>query len=519
MAFTEKDIFPLLSLTQNEYHYLENFIVACFGKEYSFINTIKKHERVFTFQFFNQRVRTIDDISEIDENEIMRIIKLDEQMQNKALSITKYFESKNIDDLTEEEIIHFAKEFGIYPLADNQIYKLVYPYNTLSNEQFFKICEETFPYSIFPQNSLYGNLIPFYAMTEKEIEEYKLNFKNHIRQVKGLFTYLLDDIRNKFIHKLKNGRVCIEYGYTRNFYRGENAFYGSSKAGLYRNNNKVDYIDKIISIIKSIEIKNLYRQFRFSQMFENDTLYLGAFAQHYGLKTICIDITSDIKVALFFACCTFDKETNQWRPLNENDFTDKYSRRWLKDLNGDSRFAVIYKTPADIVKMSNSLKDGPYKNVYPIGYQPFLRSESQKGFLLETDEFYNLYLDRSFQKYKFRLNESFCKWIFEEMQGGKKLFPDEIILHIEDLLNDISELKEYNYSSIEYVYNEYKDYINISLEELISKIESKGHKCLENKVWCNVERVKEIENKWYEFYHYNVYENSNYRLCFSIGVK
>ena len=87
------------------------------------------------------------------------------------------------------------------------------------------------------------------------------------------------------------------------------------------------------------------------------------------------------------------------------------------------------------------------------------------------------------------------------------------------MLNDISELKEYNYSSIEYVYNEYKDYINISLEELISKIESKGHKCLENKVWCNVERVKEIENKWYEFYHYNVYENSNYRLCFSIGAK
>ena len=47
-----------------------------------------------------------------------------------------------------------------------------------------------------------------------------------------------------------------------------------------------------------------------------DVLY-DLLAQHYGLETGWLDITSDFNVALFFATCWYDCSENRWKPLCE----------------------------------------------------------------------------------------------------------------------------------------------------------------------------------------------------------
>lgn len=63
-----------------------------------------------------------------------------------------------------------------------------------------------------------------------------------------------------------------------------------------------------------------------------------ALAQHYGIKTPMLDITSDLKTALFFACCKY--ENDQWRPMTRNDFA-----------NSNKKYGILYRSPTEITDM------------------------------------------------------------------------------------------------------------------------------------------------------------------------
>lgn len=58
--------------------------------------------------------------------------------------------------------------------------------------------------------------------------------------------------------------------------------------------------------------------------------FYDAIAQHYGFNTNLLNITSDLNVALFFACCRY--ENNKWRPLTEKECkNNKYSVLYIAD--------------------------------------------------------------------------------------------------------------------------------------------------------------------------------------------
>lgn len=470
--------------SNNEFSLLNSNIQTFFGEKYQFFNTIARYEN---YQEFGSRepIQNVEDIPEISNIDIYQLIQEEKHYKDKALKLLKEYSQYNeMDKMPEDKIIYFAQELGLYPKD-----KISY-INVLTDARY----NELKNYKNYNYDSLYPDLLLFHLMNKEDLEEYKNKFHNNIQQKTLMFHYLFEKIEENFLHILSDGRACIEFGYSRYFFRGENAFYGSSKAGLFRG-KEVDNFDILISVIKMLELFRVYEEINLEHA--GIDIYGSALAQHYSLPTHCLDFTSDLKVALFFACCKYNREQKKYFPLTKEDFKYKDSRKSIYERGGDSRFGLIFRVPSDFIFMSNSIPDGPYKQIHSIGYQPFLRSENQKGYIVETHKEYNLYNDYSFEKFKFRLNEDICNWIYKEMDSGKKLFPEEMFSEIDDLIEDINKLEEFDTTSLNYVYENYKIILgDISLDEFQEIIEKKGHKCIENKKWCSAERLKELQDKW-----------------------
>ena len=64
-------------------------------------------------------------------------------------------------------------------------------------------------------------------------------------------------------------------------------------------------------------------------------------AQHYGLKTQWLDITNDFEVALFFACCKYNKNYNMWSPLTKSDF----------NRNENTQYGIIFKKNTELTDL------------------------------------------------------------------------------------------------------------------------------------------------------------------------
>ena len=100
------------------------------------------------------------------------------------------------------------------------------------------------------------------------------------------------------------------------YYRGENAYYRSSRASCFRSKDVA--LPEAIQLL--VETLRLYQCFETLDKFDAvrhwgfcEVNYL-ALAQHYGFRTQMLDITSDLKTALFFACCKYG-EDRKWHPL------------------------------------------------------------------------------------------------------------------------------------------------------------------------------------------------------------
>lgn len=231
------------------------------------------------------------------------------------------------------------------------------------------------------------------------------------------------------------------------YYRGENAFYSQSNASFYRAPKECISND-IKGIVDQLRLYECWETLdhldTVKGWFQSDNDYL-ALAQHYGFRTKMLDITSNIKTALFFACCTF--ENNCWRPLKHEEIENCDSRKSIFNQGGDARYGILFRSPMDIMDMKWAIHGNDDYNqlITPIGYQALQRCSTQSGYMMFCpNENYDLKKDDLFEKYKFRLEPSFCKEVYDMNEGGNMIYPNKDIPGLEKYIKAINTTRVFS---------------------------------------------------------------------------
>lgn len=114
--------------------------------------------------------------------------------------------------------------------------------------------------------------------------------------------YLLRDPKTSGMRMYYPHGIVIEQSARRNFYRGENQIYPSSIPSLLRvirryKTREEKELYRLVSDMRIAEFSYLLQQFRHVQDWKVSDVLYEPLAQHYGLQTSWLDITSDFNTA------------------------------------------------------------------------------------------------------------------------------------------------------------------------------------------------------------------------------
>lgn len=202
-------------------------------------------------------------------------------------------------------------------------------------------------------------------------------------------------------------------------FRGESEFHNPCKPNLSRNPEQNRFTKELI---KGQEMMLLMMSHPLVQLLDLGVELNGelcrfemnmfGLTQHYYNKTSFLDLTSDPKVAAFFATTKYDWNTDTYSPIEEKD----------------SEIGVLYYYNLDINQDFGKRIDGSRSSLSTIGLQVFPRSGRQKGFLydLRTDENFNEVAQ--VQAVRFYHRADISRQIWTSFHEGKDLFPDDILM-------------------------------------------------------------------------------------------
>ena len=197
--------------------------------------------------------------------------------------------------------------------------------------------------------------------------------------------------------------TAMDYGV---LYRGQSDFYKNCLPTICRKERTEDEL--FVERVQIAEFRLLLEQYEVTRRFEANNFFIDyvGLAQHYGLNTDVLDITSDIEVALFFAMC--DCKDDVYYPKSE----DKEYIGYL--------YAVLPNTGP---KQEGNMFSAFSNDIKVIGLQPFKRPGRQKGFSYHMDKngLVNGYL------YSFNYNKKDSEMIYAYFNQGTDLWcKDEI---------------------------------------------------------------------------------------------
>lgn len=151
-------------------------------------------------------------------------------------------------------------------------------------------------------------------------------------------------------------------------YRGQNQEFVPCVPSLYRGNpSEVDiFIERMRLVVfqRLVNTHPVIKHFFQKHHFKVD---IEGLAQHYGLKTSVLDLTSNLDIALFFAICQYDSATDEYTFYNDDKIHE----------------AILYVfIPLLDNEPSPSQNDFNYlnHNIKPIGLQAFQRPGVQEGY-------------------------------------------------------------------------------------------------------------------------------------------
>lgn len=256
-------------------------------------------------------------------------------------------------------------------------------------------------------------------------------------------------------------------------YRGQNCDFGKLTPSFQRKDMDNE-LNRCIAYIQREEFKRLFKTTPYYQIltqlqvrechFEFD---LEALAQHYDFKSNYIDISKDIKVALFFAYTEY--KNGKYYPI------ENFSK---------------YETPPVLYTANYyELLFFEDKMLQPVGFQAALRPQMQKAMALNIGLNSDAY--KHFIKTQLKPNKKFAEWIYNYFDGGKALFPDEPVQVLRNMVVNKVELTKslfYKYCQI------YKVDSKVLSEELINA----GYIITDFKIEINADLKKSIEEDIYQ---------------------
>lgn len=236
--------------------------------------------------------------------------------------------------------------------------------------------------------------------------------------------------------------IVISQGERGSAYRGERQIYTRSTTTLSRSLEKFETekdkrLYRIVAEMRIAEFRFFLRNFDRVACWEEKGLSVlwEPLAQHYGLETDWLDITNDFNTAIFFATCRWDNGSRRWLPLTKEQ----------TERNEDTRYGVLFHAPAENVMLDNmscaykAWRNNNYEGIIlPIGYQPFMRCHSQYGYGLYMKEPAPLQGNPTFEELHFLHSEKLSEAVYELMDCGRKIYPQEGIGKFRDIIDSIS---------------------------------------------------------------------------------
>lgn len=189
-------------------------------------------------------------------------------------------------------------------------------------------------------------------------------------------------------------------------YRGQNQFFSTCAPSIFRGD--MSDVEVLYWIAKSIELSAVMdRHPATSDLMAYQiegmsfALSIEAIAQHYQYPTQLLDFSRSRDVAMFFATCSYDPESDDFSPLQ-------------------SGVAVLYT----VNLRELILQRGGHTSFLPLGLEPLPRPEAQRAIALRFGQGENLNDMSWVKRQEIEITPELSRHYFEMFDGGEKLFPD-----------------------------------------------------------------------------------------------
>lgn len=279
----------------------------------------------------------------------------------------------------------------------------------------------------------------------------------------------------------KGEEKCLipEVGVLHYLYRGQNEEFVPCLPTIYR--GAPTDVQVFIQRMRLIQFERLLKSHPVvTGFFERHHFYVDVegLAQHYGLKTEVLDLTSSLDVALFFATCKYNMDSNRYDCYNDNELHE----------------AVLYVfDPIMDNEPVPSIHTDQYMhgNITPIGLQAFPRPGVQYGYALHIGKGKST---KSWM-YRFTFTCEESKHYYDMFNEGKSIWikDDRLI----DKTKQIAEQKCFSYSVFKETFERYrpkgfsKTKLKVALEkEQVALVQKQAD------VTFNEIEKKEIVDEW-----------------------
>lgn len=238
-----------------------------------------------------------------------------------------------------------------------------------------------------------------------------------------------DDIEGLHAVADENGYIRLLSGteFSMQMYRGQTQVWPRCVPTLSR----LEVEDRFLALCRRIAFEDAIEEHPMVNLAErirlwDSPLYVDreGLAQHYGLATDMLDVTSNFEVACFFATCSWSHEDGKYHPVVSNEAS-----------------GVMYRiTPA--LMMGRGGTEDALGPVHIVGWQPLPRPEQQCAFVVKMKPDQDFTSLLSVETFHFQHQAHISHRIWNAFDQGEALFPTDSAAELARQAESLSEFTE-----------------------------------------------------------------------------